>query len=364
MAEPTARLSKYPNVVRAISETPWAILPETLAVIKELVAFRAAGGVLTREEIQAQIGAGPAQRQVSVSGTVAILPLYGVLFPRASLFSEMSGGTSLQRFGADIDAAVANPNVAAILIDVHSPGGSTFLATETAAKIRNARGQKPIAAIANALCASCAYHIASQADELVGSPSALLGSIGVFAAHEDWSKFDDALGVKTTLISAGKHKTEGNEFEPLSDEARQAIQKTVDDTYALMVADVAKGRGVRESEVRERFTGRVHGAKEALELGLIDRVDTYESTLSRLARGDVAMRAATKGQLEELALDDVLGPRAAIGDAGEPEEDHSEALASLRELSADTRAHTDLTRTRSSLRALAADMRTTTEAST
>lgn len=349
------RPSRFPNVIRAISETPWAILPETLEAIKELVAFRAAGGELTAEEIKARIGAGPAQRTAQTSGTIAILPLYGVIFPRASLFSEMSGGTSLQRFGADFDAAVANPNIGAVLIDVHSPGGSTYLASETAAKIRNARGQKPIVAIANALCASCAYHIASQADELVASPSALVGSVGVYTAHTEFSKFDEALGVKTTLIEAGKHKTEGNEFEPLTDEAREAIQELVDDTYALMVSDIAKGRGVKEANVRERFTGRVHLGARAVEIGLADRVDTYEGTIGRLARGEISSKTA-KAESEQPEL--VAGEPAVL-ETGDVED--AEALASLRALSADTRARTELKRVAAPLRALAAHIRPATE---
>jgi ClpP class serine protease len=79
---------------------------------------------------------------------------------------------------------------------------------ELAAEIRAARGKKPIVAVANYRAASAAYWLGSQADEFVASPSADVGSIGVFAAHEDVSGMQEKLGVKTTLISA-KQPTQG-----------------------------------------------------------------------------------------------------------------------------------------------------------
>jgi capsid assembly protease len=290
---PDASARSYRNVIRAISETPWAILPSVLEAIKELVAMRADGQLLSDDEIQARIGAGPAQRSAYTAGSVAVLPLYGVLMPRATLMSEISGGTSLERFSAALRELAASDNVGSIVIDVHSPGGSCYLVPETAAEVRAARSKKPVIAVADTLSASAAYHIASQADELIASPSALVGSIGVYTAHEDWSKFDANLGVKTTLISAGKYKTEGNPFEPLSEEARQAMQASVDELYALFVADVAKGRGVSVADVRNGFgEGRVLTAKAALAAGMVDRIEPMQATLARLAKGGSPAKGA------------------------------------------------------------------------
>ncbi len=328
--------SKYPNVVRALSETPWEILPSTLETIAELVAFRAHGNDLTPEEIQARIGSGPAQRSVVVSGSIGVLPLYGVLFPRASLFTQMSGGTSMQQWAADFQALLEDPNVSSILIDVHSPGGSTFLVTETAARIRAARGQKPIVAIANTMCASGAYHLASQADEVVASPSALVGSIGAYVLHEDWSKFYEAVGVDPTHIFAGKFKVEGNDTEPLSDEARSHFQEIVDDVYGKFVADVAKGRGVRVADVRNGFgQGRVLPAALAVEFGLADRVDTLEGTLARLSKGAVT---PTKARSEHTTAQPPASEPLTASEDEQLDEPEAELLASVGSWAADTRA--------------------------
>jgi capsid assembly protease len=289
---------RYQHVLGAITRSAWAILPDTLETIKAIVAMRAAGETFTPEEIRERVGAREAHREPFLveaargsggqrgAGMVAVLPLYGVIIPRATMLSEMSGGTSLERFSAQLQAAVDNPDVGSILIDIDSPGGSVSLVAETAEKIREAASRKPVYAIANALMASAAYHLGSQATELIASPSSLVGSIGVFTVHDDLSAAAAKAGVKRTYIAAGKKKVWGNPFEPLSEEAHAEIQALVDEAYEMFVADVAKGRGVSKSDVRNGFgEGGVVSARKAVALGMADRVATFEQTLGRLVRG-------------------------------------------------------------------------------
>ena len=352
---------RYSNVTRALSETPWAILPDTFAAILEAVSLRSRGKGLSDEEIQARIGSGPARRVGYTSGSVAVLPLYGTIFPRANMISEFSGGTSLQQWSAAFDEAVNDPRIDSILIDVHSPGGSTFLVSETAKRIRAARAQKKIVAIANALCCSAAYHLASQANELVAAPSALIGSIGVFMAHEDWSKFDDAVGIKTTLIHAGRYKVEGNEHEPLGEEAKAALQSLVDDIYGLFVADVAAGRGTTPEKVENGYgEGRVLTAARAVAEGMADTVDTFESTLDRLRSGEPAPRRAPRADISAETEPEPEPAKPKDDDQVDDDEIHAEALEGLRALRSDIRGEADGRIAARGLRELADDMRSTT----
>lgn len=276
---------RYPHVVRAVRETPWAILPSTLATILEVVQMRASGERFSDEEIQARVGGRPSGRDVQMVGSVALLPVYGVLFPKADLFGQMSGGTSVQRLQESFRDALADDSVSAILLDVDSPGGSVDLIPELAAEIRAARGRKPIVAAANPRAASAAYWLAAQADEIVLTKSGDVGSIGVFAAHEDVTKMQERLGIKTTLISAGKYKTEGSPFQELGEEAKAAIQARVDEAYSMFVSDVAKGRRVSVDAVRSDFgEGRMVTASQALKTGMVDRIETIDQTVARLSR--------------------------------------------------------------------------------
>ena len=272
------------TLLTAIFEMPWALLPAKLAALIAVVERHEAGVRLTAEEVQARIGSSPAAGQAS-AGNVAILRLFGTIFPRANLMTETSGATSAERWAAQFRQLVADTNVGAIVIDTDSPGGAVQGVDELSAEIYRARGQKPIVAVANHLAASAAYWIATAADELVVTPSGQVGSIGVFAAHEDVSRAADTAGVKTTLISAGKFKVEANPYEPLTEEARAAIQARVDEYYSMFVRAVARNRGVPVEAVRSGFgEGRVVGAREAVKLGMADRVATLDEVVAGLQR--------------------------------------------------------------------------------
>lgn len=325
----------YPHVVRAVLERPWAILPNTLATIVDLVRLRASGGHLSQEEIRARLAAAAAEngpRRGRQRGAVAVIPMYGVLMPKANLMSAMSGGTSVEQLRASFREALADPEVDAIVFDIDSPGGQVDGIPELAAEIRGARGQKPILANANTMAASAAYWLGAQADEITVTSSGVVGSIGVVAAHSDMSKADEMDGVKTTFIHHGKYKVEGNSHEPLGEEARAAIQADVDAFGLMFETDVARGRGVPVDTVRASFgQGRTFLAKEALSRGMVDRVETLEDTVRRAGRQAVAQSRAPSYGLLAAAPEHPAEPLDETVDDGaivSPDADSAEALVS------------------------------------
>lgn len=288
MDEETAQ-NLYPRVCRAVAEMPWAILPTMLATIIDLLKFRAGGGKLSKAEIQQRIGAAEPQRQVGRvrAGSVAVVPLHGVVMQRADLFEEMSGAVSLDKTRVRIERALADPDVGTVLLHIDSPGGGVFGVPEFADWLMGLRGgDKRIVASASAMAASAAYWIGVAADELVVTPSGVVGSIGVYSAHQNLAGMLEAMGVEMTLISAGKYKTEGHPFGPLDEEARKAMQADVDDYYEQFLKAVSKGRGRTVADVRANFgEGRTVMAQAALRAGMVDRVESLEQTLARL-RGE------------------------------------------------------------------------------
>lgn len=281
------------RILAYVYETPWAILPATLATICEIAHRHARGEKLSAEEVAARVN-GKAGRPGAIVGDIAVIPLYGAIVPRSNMMTEHSGATSAEAFGNQFKQLVNDASIGAIVIDTDSPGGSVQGIDELAQTIYAARGVKPVIAVANHLAASAAYWIATAADELVMTPSAEVGSIGVFAAHDDMSKACEQAGVKTTLISAGKYKTEGSPYEPLTEESRASIQERVNEYYSMFTAAVARNRGTSQNDVKSGYgEGRVVGAKQAVKLGMADRVDTLEGVISRLAkRKPVATRNA------------------------------------------------------------------------
>ena len=318
----------YVRILQAVNASPWAILPEKLAVIRDLLAYRAMGYKLTEEEVQERLAVSRNQEKVDVqlhpfwfdnpyygardiaaangrsvvnAQNTAVIPIVGTIIPRGGMFTEASGAVSVQGISARFRSALKDPDVSSIVFDVDSPGGQVDGVEELSSEIYKARGQKPITAVVNTLAASAAYWIATAADEMVITPSGEVGSIGVFAMHQDISEMVAAQGVKVNLISAGKYKTEGNPFEPLDEEARAAIQKRVDEYYGMFVNAVARNRGAKRSDVRGGFgEGRTVGAKEAVALGMADRVGTLAETVQRMGNGRRRRRSAMAGKKLEI----------------------------------------------------------------
>lgn len=278
---------KYMHIMRAAAQTPWAILPEKAEQIMAFLAFKAHGGELSEADIQA-VTAGTPRPRATTPGTVAVLPIFGVIAHRAHMVGGISspGGTSTEMFSQVFRAVVNDPNVKAIVLDVDSPGGTVEGVEELATEIFEARDKKKIIAVANAMAASAAYWVASGATELVVTPSGSVGSIGVIAVHEDISKALDTEGVKLTMIRAGKYKYEGSPYEPLTEEAREAIQADVDSYYLKFAKTVARNRGVGLDAVTEGFgQGRMVLAAEAVKQGMADRVATLDQVLDKLGVG-------------------------------------------------------------------------------
>jgi len=290
---------KYPHVARAVFGTPWYVLPEQMETIAELMALRLSGDRMSQDMIAANIEAaaarqGPRPGRRS-SGAVAVIPVYGTLVPRASLFAAMSGATSVSDVKAAFREALADDAVGSILFEFDSPGGQVDGIEELATEIRAARGgEKPIVAIANTLMASAAYYLGAQADEIVASPSAMVGSIGTVMVHREESRRADAEGDTVTVLRSPSSKYEGNAHEPLGDDARAHLQSVVDGYDDMFVKAVSKGLGWPESRVRRmEDRGRGFLAQAALQRGLVDRVETMDDTIRRMVAGRVTPR--TKG---------------------------------------------------------------------
>lgn len=285
----------YEHVLSFALEHPWAVTPSMRPIIAGILARRIAGHDTDPAEIQAAL-VNRKNLPQPAKGAVALIPLYGVVAPRVNLLSDFSGGTTFEALHQQLDAAVANPEVKTIVFDVDSPGGNVAGATEFARAMLKARTQKPIIAQAQYLMASAANWVMSCATEIVAAPSARVGAIEVYALYDDISEALAKEGIKRTLVAAGKFPPEGQDGGPLSDQFKAHLKSLCESFYGYQVADIAKGRGVKESDVRNGFgNGRVVTADEALALGMIDRIGTLDDTLARvMTPGSSTARASAQ----------------------------------------------------------------------
>lgn len=273
------------------TERVLAIEPNTWTEMLALKA-RVDAGTISPAQAAASVGLSrPALAEAH--GSVAVIPLMGLLTPRGGgIWGMLFGGTSLAGFRAAVQEAAANRSVTSILLLVDSPGGSVTGTIEAADAVAAARRTKRIVAVADGMAASAAYWISSQASEIIASPSAQLGALGVLSVHEDVSRAMDAAGVTITQITSSPYKAEGSPFTPLSAEARADLQRIVNHYGDIFVRAVATGRGVSDAHVRADYgRGRVLTTQDAVRVGMVDRVATVEAALARETRAPLEAAA-------------------------------------------------------------------------
>jgi len=213
---------------------------------------------------------------------IAMIPITGVLYNRMAYSCDWFTGYNAVR--SQMQAAMADPSVKGIIFDVNSPGGMVQGCMELADEIYSMRGQKPMCAVVDGNCTSAAYALASSADQVIATRSADVGSIGVVAMHADLSGALEQAGVKITYIYAGKHKVDGNPFQPLSKDVKADVQASVDNSYEDFVALVARNRGMNAQAVRDT-EAQIYSAPEAKQMGLIDAVSTPQDAISAFRSG-------------------------------------------------------------------------------
>lgn len=261
---------------------PWAVLPDRLPFIR--AELNGSAIRLRRASPKAPVPITVhATRRKSSNGAIIVLPFYGVSVQRTDALGQAFGLLSLWHFTQTLRVSLADDAISEIVIDIDSPGGSVYGVMELADEIFRARARKPIVAVANSLAASGAYWIASAASEFYVTPGGEVGGIGIHDIHTDLSKGLEKAGIETTLISAGRYKTEGNPFQPLGADARTAMQKRVDGYYRAFVAAVAKHRNVAESAVSHGMgQGRLLDADRAKHENMVDGVATLDDVVGRL----------------------------------------------------------------------------------
>jgi len=240
-----------------------------------------------------------AKAEPTEPGAVAVVPIRGSLF-RGTFFDDYD------EIGAEFQGAVEDPNVAAIVLDVDSPGGEVAGMLDLANTIHAARGSKPIIAVANDQATSAAYALASSADQVYVSPTATVGSIGVVALHVDGSQANAKAGVQITEIASGSKKTALSPNQPLSKLGRSMLENAVNSAAGEFFDLVARNRGLDRETVEAQEAGIYFGA-DAVEAGLADGVRSRSQVIRELAQAAPIIPTASAPALAAAAPVTVTG---------------------------------------------------------
>jgi capsid assembly protease len=204
---------------------------------------------------------------------IAVIEIAGTLVHRGAWIGQSSGLTSYEGIAAQLQAAVADPGVRGIALDIDSFGGEVAGAFDLADRIRAARAQKPVHAFVAEHALSAGYVLASQADRIILPRTGAVGSIGVVALHTDMSGALDQKGIAVTLIHAGTHKVDANPYQPLPEAVHDQMQRELEVVRLLFTETVAAGRGDRLTQTSALATeAAVFRGADAIAAGLADEL--------------------------------------------------------------------------------------------
>jgi len=293
-------MTKFARVAGRLFNAPLMLRPEKAEMLVAALVDRLGiaqldridGTTLAAAQLRQQASdwiddepASPARRQYTVESRVARVPIDGTLVHKlggVSPWSGMVGYDCLERVIAD---AQDNKEVGAILLDMDSPGGEVAGCFEFAKKLRTmgkSGGGKPIVAFANEMACSATYAIAASCDAVMTTQTGITGSIGVWTMLVDMTKGLSKTGIEVTMIRAGERKARGGPYEPADKETFAKLQAWVDETWDIFAAHVAASRPISKEAVL-RLEGDWFTGSDALDLGLVDAVDTPEAIFEAVA---------------------------------------------------------------------------------
>ncbi|KGK24788.1 S49 family peptidase [Pseudomonas plecoglossicida] len=225
---------------------------------------------------------------------VQVLPVHGFLVSRGAHINACETMTSYEGLRQQLRAAIADPLVERIVLDIDTPGGSAVGAFELAADIRAMSLIKPITGIVNFMAYSGGYLIGAACSELVVSQTSGVGSVGVIASHMERSKQLETAGVKVTTVYAGAHKNDLSPNEPLTDQSIRVLNDLVQESYQLFTGAVSVYRGMSIEAVRATEAGLYRG-QAAIAIGFADRLQTPQDAVDDLARAVAQSRMQRQG---------------------------------------------------------------------
>lgn len=228
--------------------------------------------------------------------SVAIIRLEGLLMKGTSSL----GGTSTIQVRRELRQAVADRDVAGILLAIDSPGGTVSGTDDLAREIRKANQAKPVWCQIEDLGCSAAYWAASQGARVAAnSPTALVGSIGTYLTIYDTSGAAAKEGIRPIVFTTGHLKAIGVPGAPVTDPQIQHMQAMVNTVQESFDTAVLVGRKLSERELISVKTGGAWTATEAKAKRLVDAIQPLSATLRDFGQhlsggGSAGIRADSK----------------------------------------------------------------------
>lgn len=276
-----------PHTAAMIFGTPLLVTERKLEVILSAIGPRLGGVDVSRvQPMTAWDDAPEAEKKtraaVRVVGNVAVIQAFGTLSHRVSAMEASSGASSYETLAAEVDAALKDPRVEGILLEVDSFGGGAAGCFDLADKLRMAAGSKPIVGVAAQFALSAGYALLSQADTVFVPQAGAVGSVGVVTTHVDLTGALSKEGVKVTLLYAGERKVDLSPYKSLTDSARAELAAQVAQTYDLFLEKASRVPGRADAAALRKTQAGIYTGQAAVDAGLADMVGDKTAAMAHL----------------------------------------------------------------------------------
>ena len=173
-----------------------------------------------------------------------------------------------------------NSSIRGILLRVDSPGGAVVPSQEMYEAVRKTRDSgKPIVVSMGSLAASGGYYVACGASRIVANNGTLTGSIGVIAEFLQVQEALQKLGIDVKIVKSGTLKDAGVPTRSMTEDERQYFQDLMDTVHRQFIEVVERERNLSHDDVLNLADGRVFIGQQAVDLGLVDTLGTYEDAV-------------------------------------------------------------------------------------
>lgn len=246
---------------------------------KSASAFAAAG--VPKFEESLVVEAKPAKGARAADTKIALISLRGII---TSAEPGTLGETMVDDLKLQLEQAVEDEMVKAIVLHIDSPGGEVTASDMIYNAVRDARdkGKKPVVVCMGSLAASGGYYVACGGSHLIAHDTTFTGSIGVIMQGINYERLFDKVGLQMMTFKSGKFKDILSGSRAMTDEEKAYIQGLISQTYDKFVGIVAKERNLPEDELRNGVAdGRVISGKDAFAARLVNQIGSVEDAYAK-----------------------------------------------------------------------------------
>lgn len=297
----------FPHIASRLFNTPLMLRPEKAEMLVAALADRLGiarlermdASAMTATELNDKAAAGRSARGSSdryyeVAEGIALIPVEGTLVHKLGTVDAYSGMVGYDGVMAKVRQARADPEVRALLVNYHTPGGEVFgcfdAADEIAAGNYRNSGGKPVWSLVNDEACSAGYALACAGDKVFGTQTSITGSIGAYMLYVDQTDALSKEGLNVTFFREYDLKARGSGLEKMDEETAAHFQTSVAHTVDLFARLVARNRRTVTLAAIKEMRSRWFDPPQALANGLIDGILSEVETFAKLQRS-LARRA-------------------------------------------------------------------------